>query len=172
MSGTAGNGSPYDVRNAASDFIGFAWGGHALGWISFNSQNCDIDINGTWDACGLSGSSYRYRVYALISLPNAPPVAVSLASNFLDRCAAPFTPMLTFMYKDSEGDPLEQYTLTIYTSTGTIADGPIVVDTDPALYDPLSNQEIPVTYAYSGSALQYGNVYYFTVEVRDEAHLN
>ncbi|MEK7493875.1 MAG: hypothetical protein AAB630_01825, partial [Patescibacteria group bacterium] len=112
--------------------------------------------------------------YALGTLPNAPPVVVdnTLESNFLDRCAAPFTPTLSFMYKDNEGDPLEEYILNIYDSTGTLVDGPIVVDTDPTLYDPLPTVAIPVTYSYSGSALQYGATYYFTAEVRDAAHLN
>ncbi|MBI5913426.1 hypothetical protein HY839_03245, partial [Candidatus Azambacteria bacterium] len=179
MSGTATNGSPYGVGSAVSDFTGFAWGSHVMGWISFNWQNCDIDVNGTWDACGLSGPSYEYKVYALGTLPNAPPVADSLASNFLNRCTSPFAPTLSFMYKDNEGDPLMQYTINIYTSTGLLVDGPIyvpgptVADTFlPTQYDPLPLQEIPVTYTYSGTALQYGNAYYFTVEVRDEAHLN
>ena len=180
MSGTATNGNSYGVGNSASDLTGFAWGGHAMGWISFNWQNCDTDVNGIWNACGLSGPSHEYKVYALGTLPNAPPLAVSLESNFLDRCAAPFAPTLGFMYKDNEGDPLMQYTINIYNaSTKALADGPIyvpgptVADTfTPTQYAPLPNVAIPVTYAYPGTALQYGNIYYFTVEVRDAAHLN
>ena len=191
MSGVALEGSPYEVRTiSASDLSGYAWGSDVLGWISFNSLNCDKNGDGTYDGtaneCYIppgalymgspelhsAGSPvYPYKVWALGTLPNAAPVASNPQSNFLDRCALPFSPTLSFLYKDNEGDPLVQYTINIYDGTDTLVDGPIVVNTDPTLYDPNPLQEIPVTYAYTG-ALNYNGTYYFTVEVRDEAHLN
>lgn len=46
------------VKAAAADnfFRGFAWSSN-IGWISFNSKNCDIDGDGTYEGAGETGGS-------------------------------------------------------------------------------------------------------------------
>lgn len=190
-------------RDGSSNFRGFAWGERVFGWVSFSSKTCDIDGDGEMDRDNhtnpgsTSGDATAppecppertlipsYKVWTKATLPNAPPVAVNLTSNFLDRCAAPFSPTLNFKYRDAEDDPLAMYIINIYrASDNALIDGPIYVPgpaiTDtfdiipPALYDPAPNKTIDIKYSYSGiGRLQYGVIYYFTVEVRDPAHLN
>lgn len=185
----------YGVRTlGANELSGFAWGSDTMGWISFNSANCDTDADGQWDACGLSGPSAPYKVWIRGTLPNSPPRAENLQSNFLDRCVGPFAPTFSFDYLDNEADPMVQYTINVYdyacdankdqlidnAACGAIGSAlaPVAtvgpVNVNPASYTPSTPQSaVPVSYPYNGiGQLQYGRTYYYTVEVRDQAHLN
>ncbi|MEK7520130.1 MAG: hypothetical protein AAB581_02725, partial [Patescibacteria group bacterium] len=213
LSGIAMNNETYEVGNSVNELIGWAWGGSVLGWISMHAQNCDED-GFLAAACGGSGgipfSAHNagthpgeYKVWVKGTLPNAAPKAENLESNFLNRCANPFEPKFTFRYTDAEGDPLVQYTITIYDSMDTIVDTVSVsyCDTNnnqftdtgsscggrddattliPSGAITTASQQpdperapayVTVEPIYGGSALQYGTTYYFTVEVRDPAHV-
>ncbi|MBI3685146.1 hypothetical protein HY250_01960, partial [Candidatus Azambacteria bacterium] len=187
LSGTASDGSPYAVGNSANELVGWAWGGNVIGWMSFSRLNCDTNANGVMDVGDTTAPAQcppkdgitaipDYKVWVAGTLPNAPPEALNPQSTFLNRCSlnAPFVQNLTFNYRDNEGDPLVQYTINVYdASTNALVDGPLTLTyASPYAYDPAPGQEMLVTYPYTGSLLVYGRTYYFTVEVRDPAHLN
>lgn len=84
------NGSPsygVSVSSSTHEFSGWAWNGNdsgsGIGWISFNSRDCDTDNNGTIDiaSCGTIGSPIAsYRVNAQIE--NMPTIASMTAPNW------------------------------------------------------------------------------------------
>lgn len=81
------NAIPYGVSLNGIDFEGFAWSDMVIGWISFNSKNCDTDNNTFIDAGACGGdnattSIVNYKVY----LGNNRPVVSSLAVD-TDYCA-------------------------------------------------------------------------------------
>lgn len=124
-----------------------------MGWLSFNSANCDSDDNGWIDAsCGGTNNSfgkaaYPYKVFVVGTLPCSPPTAINLQSNFTDRCAGPFSPTIGFTYKDNQLNPLAQYTIRIYDSSGDV-----LVDTFTVAYcDSNNNNFIDATVACGGA---------------------
>src|SRR3989344_4604964 len=78
----------YGVKiDGAGDFQGFAWN-NTIGWISFNSANCDIDLNGYWDS-GLCGgdnatASYKSYLYKVRTTSNTSPDTGNLTSSVYD----------------------------------------------------------------------------------------
>ncbi|OGD36418.1 hypothetical protein A2850_01980 [Candidatus Azambacteria bacterium RIFCSPHIGHO2_01_FULL_51_74] len=187
-------GASYGVTNlGASDFQGWAWGGDVMGWISFNSINCDADTDGLIDAsCGANAgkTAYPYKVWVRGTLPCSPPTATSLSSNFLDRCGQPYNPTLSFTYKDSQLNPLLQYTIKIYdyacdTNKDAVIDGsapgycatnPFPTDTYVYAGSPIATNALGlanVDYQYNGaSKLDYNKSYYFTVTVQSICNLD
>lgn len=85
MSVSAPNyGTTLDV--AVRQFKGFAWGGNdaagVIGWLSFNSTNCDSDNNGTTDtvnysSCPSGQISKSYAVSTTFELNQAPNAPIS-----------------------------------------------------------------------------------------------
>lgn len=100
-------GTRYNVSKTGTDFSGWAWGSDVVGWISFNSKNCDSDGNGTTDTvnyagctAGISGVK-SYKVY----MPNASPVVTAPATNraSLDFCVdSPENINLSWAFNDDE----------------------------------------------------------------------
>ena len=75
------NGKGVKINPANGDFYGWAWNGNAtagtgIGWVSFNSRDCDADGNGLSDgvgACPAAGTLIAsYKVYAKGFVPATP----------------------------------------------------------------------------------------------------
>ena len=70
----------YGTSLNVSDFEGWAWGDSVVGWVSFNSKNCDVDVNTFTDVvCGGDNATttiINYKVYLFDSFPTATTVAV------------------------------------------------------------------------------------------------
>lgn len=70
--GGGGGGGPGSSNEDGSPLCGFAWGATdegpkmGVGWVSFNSKDCDTDGDGTFDdgvpGCPASGRAYPYSV--------------------------------------------------------------------------------------------------------------
>ncbi len=183
MSGSTASSS-YGVQLNVNDFTGFAWGGDVMGWISFSSAN----MNTT--------NVYRVHIRSCST-----PTASNLQSNFLDRCIGPFSPVLSFTYKDTLLNPLAQYTIRMYDTADTVTP----IDTFTVIYcdgdgngkidatigcggdnttsltswgtlsyaSPLPPAGTTLTYVYNGPATRhYNKSYYFTVTVQSMCNLH
>lgn len=69
---------PRDRTLGVTPFSGYAWGAQMVGWISFNSSDCDINRNNFVDtSCGGNDNAstpiFPYRVYTNIDLSPPPP---------------------------------------------------------------------------------------------------
>ncbi len=73
-------GQTYQIRLSGDEFMGFAWGEDSIGWISFNSKNCDVDGDGVYEGsgetggpaptgCPTSGTAHPYAVKIDLTLP-------------------------------------------------------------------------------------------------------
>lgn len=145
------------LPSGSSDLTGWAWGDTVLSWISFNSKNCDTNNDGTWDACGLSGAAYPYKVW----VTNNSPTAANLATDFSNRCGAPFNPTLKFDYSDSDGDALATSTVFVYDTSSALQ------GTQSVTYTTSVPSGTSVSILYNNGNLSYGGSYYFTVQITD-----
>lgn len=157
------------TQSGVSDFQGWAWGSDVLGWLSFNSINCDSDDDGLIDtSCNSSGkAAYLYKVYVVGTLPCSPPTASNLQSNFTNRCVGPFNPTISFTYKDNQLNPLAQYTVRIYEP---LEPTPLLKDTFTVTYCDFNNNgfidagsacggmdDASTPLAYSGTLIRAGS---------------
>lgn len=121
MRGTATDGSPYGVyiNQTTGEFHDWAWGGDGvdeeavIGWISFNSTNCDTDNNGFIDVvCGGDNSTTAVIDYGSITTFsfNQPPSVINLSVAQGDYCGAPHPPIhLSWEFSDDPGDSQSAY---------------------------------------------------------------
>lgn len=91
------NGKGVKINPATGDFFGWAWNGNTtagtgIGWVSFNSRDCDIDGDGIFEGAGEAGGSapafcpesgmaYPYKVYANGFRPAAPANLTATSAN-------------------------------------------------------------------------------------------
>ncbi len=85
----------YKVTLNGDVFQGWAWGSDVVGWLSFNSKNCDVNGDGTSDGgagCPPVGKTIpSYKVYL-----NYPPTVSNLATNSasFDYCTQAVTALI------------------------------------------------------------------------------
>ena len=144
-----------------SDFEGWAWGDNVVGWISFNSKNCDADNDGFSDGignCPVAGTLIAsYKVY----LGNNPPVITDGGQSMADVCLLGANPQAQFIwgYTDLDGDLQKDYQIEISEDAAF---------TLPLIYDPgreLNNSSIVFT--VPAGVLEYGKEYWYKIRVWD-----
>jgi len=91
------SGTGYGVSvGAGGDFVGYAWGGEAVGWISFNNST--------------GGGSNTYRVY--IPSGGIPNVS-NLSADFVDACTDNKNVRFNFTYNSGLGSNMTSFTIEI-----------------------------------------------------------
>ena len=94
----------YGVSLNTSDFEGWAWGDSVVGWIGFNSANCDADDDGFSDGvgnCPVAGTLMAsYKVF----LSNFAPTVATVAVLPINYCASnlPMGIDLMWNFNDAE----------------------------------------------------------------------
>jgi len=152
-------GSPnYGVSLSGEDFTGWAWGADVVGWVSFNSKNCNPLGTGSSGVGGCPlpvGSPIPdYKVY----IANAPPTAINLASTQLDYCISPPAPIFSWTFSDPDaGSSQSAYQVQIATDIGFTT---IIHDTGKVISS--SN-----SYATPPGVMGYNQSYYWRVIVWD-----
>jgi hypothetical protein len=138
----------YGVKiGVGGDFEGYAWGGEAVGWISFNNLT--------------GGGTNNYKVYIA---DNPIPRAENLASNFVDMCLDNKNPRFTFQYFSDIGFNLAKYDIEIIKFGGDFA-VPFKTITDATRND-ISGSVISII--YPNDDLDRNFAYNWRVRVRDQ----
>lgn len=91
-------GSNYKVSLDGADFVGWAWGSDVVGWISFNSVNCDKNApfgqsDGSLGCPALGTPMASYKVYLAITNNNPDASNLSISADY---CA--LVPVRTFSW--------------------------------------------------------------------------
>ncbi len=120
--GGSGSGYSTTIDSTTGDFSGWAWNGNdnniGVGWISFNSKDCDTDGDGTIDNsnCG-SGSIGSYKVTAIL---NQAPTIITTDAPLADYCSQPInTASLNWSYYDPDGDSQSAYQIVFNNADNT-----------------------------------------------------
>ena len=99
--------SDYKISLSGDNLIGYAWGGDVIGWISFNSDNCDVDENGFIDeVCGGDNATtpiQNYGVYFKYFI-NIPPTVTANPVSPINYCVSdlPGGVTLSWDFNDTE----------------------------------------------------------------------
>jgi hypothetical protein len=164
-----------------SEFKNWAWGGNIVGWVSFNSKDCDTNNNGYIDigACGGADNSstptQNYKVITSLSIiTNHPPDQPStIANETWDNCSlyAKSVPTFTWTYLDDDDDPMSAYVIEVDSDSSFTG----------AKFNHLVNQTAPsnsqLSYALNLtqddnadwlSSLAWGTTYWWRVSVKDD----
>ena len=159
---------------ATKKFSGWAWGSDVIGWISWNSSNCDVDGNGFIDvACGGDNSTTPISPFGGEAPAfNAKPLASDLnVSSVSSSAYCPLSPQglhsFSWDYSDPDNNNESQFQFQ--------------VDDDSEFNTPEINREIAISLP-SGStnnqmaavqsgggvdSLDYNQTYYWRVKVFD-----
>ncbi len=175
----------YGVNLNGSKFEGFAWGGDkVVGWISFNSKDCDPNSDGNPSdgsaACVEVGRNYainpipNYNVY--FNVPNTSPTVTPLNPVILDYCVAPGVTGVRFSwdYEDTEDlDIQEKYQLIITREDGKTYDSGIRTSQAVDVYGTSINSEANCAPGSSCVGfIDYGNhTYSWTIQAWDSGNL-
>ncbi|MCX6796574.1 MAG: hypothetical protein NTW06_03690, partial [Candidatus Falkowbacteria bacterium] len=159
-----------DVQiDSASDFAGWAWNSdlsekNGVGWISFNSKDCDTNGNNYVDTgkCGgndnITTPVYNYKVWVEFDF-NSPPTVVAKDATINDKCKNVLSMNLPWDFSDP-GDTQTAWYIQIRKAGGTWAD----------VYDSTTWQSGlngGQNYFNFISNIDYGTDYEFRVNVRD-----
>lgn len=131
-----GNGvmtvTPYKVSRTAidptqDDLSEWAWGGDVVGWVSFNSINCNTDGDGTYEGgaesvlpvpidCPTTGTVYPYKV----KFQQDKPEAKDLSAGINNYCTQIFPNAFTFQwqYHDPQNTSSTKYDFEINRNDG------------------------------------------------------
>ena len=162
--------SDYKVSLNGTDFEGWAWGGDVVGWISFNSTNCDSALPiGQSDGglgCPVAGTPMSaYKVY----LENNPPAATTNAVLPIDYCVSnlPAGVELMWDFSDIEDDlagiPQTGYEINLVRSDATSCNIVKNPDNSNSVTGPEINASCPGFIDYGG------HTYIWEVKVYDSA---
>lgn len=143
----------YGVSINGADFEGFAWGADNIGWLSFNSKNCDADGDGLSNGappagCPVAGGSMSaYKVYLLNPL-NTPPTVSDLITNedSINYCIESFLGInLSWTFTDPDLADADQtsYDVKITRSDGAVYDSGIVNSINPLISGSYIQAELP-----------------------------
>lgn len=126
--------SSYGVNaTTTGDFSGFAWNGNAssslgLGWLSFNSKDCDINGNGSFVGevgapvgCPTTGTAFAYKVAVINTPPTVASASMTSRWTNTDACDAnsALRQQLNWHYNDAETDIGTAYQIVV-TNTSSV----------------------------------------------------
>ena len=142
-------GTNYGVSINNNDFSDWAWSDMVIGWISFNSANCDSDGDGISDQgnygqCPVGQPVPDYGTvtsYSFNQPPDKPTIPLGYQPTgivYLGECTYPIpVPSFNWEYNDSDDDPLGTDPQTSYQIRvdndavfATNTDGSAILDAD------------------------------------------
>ena len=152
-----------------AEFRDFAWADQfpVVGWISFNSKNCDPDkngfSNGTVGCPALGTPVGDYKVMISAPIPNNPPSAKQLKANIIDPCNYGTSMLLSWKFEDDDpGDWQSYYWIQIDDNSDflSLADEAKDIPTE-------ARPNGKYSYRTAEGKLKFNLTYYWRLKVRD-----
>lgn len=113
MSGKTTDNNDFGVSVNGNNLEGWAWGSDVVGWISFNSKNCDKDNNKFIDTdCGGDNKTTTSTPY-WVSYGRNPLLASDLKSSFDNGCNQSRIPTLSWKINRSDSSYKYDYKIEI-----------------------------------------------------------
>lgn len=168
-------GAIYGVSLNGTDFEGFAWGSDVLGWVSFNSKNCDsaspLGQSDGGPGCPSAGILMSaYKVYLLST-----PYVESLTAVKPDYCSNSPQFSLQWRYKNISNVDQDQYRLQVAISPGDpgfldpVVDITISQNIAPDIIGSQLLKVVPVpTASIADFDIAYNRSYFWRIKVKDE----
>jgi len=162
-----------DFSTSPKDFEGWAWGGDVIGWISFNSENCDPDNDGLTEG-GANNPNYpqcpdgqQIADYKVQTTFSRPPTATLFPVEPKNYCTNPVQ-YFSWQFQDPDpGDTQGAYQLQVDKEGDFLSFGPGEFDSGK-VYSSIQNIQVVVAKNPGSNQLGYNTHYYWRLKVWDE----